>query len=205
MLQPTPALDKRAVREQLESFRSWLLATRFFNERDGVEALRRHERLLPLIGMYGLHSPYPDKHRLEVSLAGYFRADYIAGRPGRFGRFVLCEFEGAEETSLFRRSGTVAMRAWSREVEHGLSQVVDWSWLKNDQQHSVAYRQAFESDHVVETYVVVCGRFDGLGALELSRLHWRSNKSSIATDLVLLQTWDDLADHFEAILDVLDS
>jgi hypothetical protein len=205
LLEPAPSLDKKAARRQLRSFRNWLESNRFFAEREGVSALRSHERLLPLIGMYGLHRAYPVKHRLEPWLSGCFRADYVAGRPGTFGRFVLCEFEGAEHSSLFRAGGAVQMRRWSRQVERGLSQVADWSWLKNDQQHSVAYRQAFESDHVVETYVVVCGRLDGLDALERSRLHWRASKTSIASDLVILHTWDELANHFETVLDVLDA
>ncbi|MGJ3263920.1 MAG: Shedu anti-phage system protein SduA domain-containing protein [Salinarimonas sp.] len=202
-LDPAPRLDRQAAHRQLVHLRTWLGDRDGFSEGQAARHLRQLSHLVPLIGMYGGNG-YPARHAFEVALAGLFRADYVAGEPGPIGRFVLVEFEPGEPFSLFSRGGTRQMRRWGRHLERGLSQIADWSWLKNDQQKAPTYRAAFESSYMTETYVLVCGRGRGHADLELSRLHWRGSKSAIAGDPILIQTWDDLADHFERMLRLLD-
>jgi hypothetical protein len=204
LLAPVPRLDRHAAREQLAELQLWLRSADRFSETEAVRRLRGLDRLVPLIGMYGGNG-YPTRQAFEVALSGIFRADYVAGRPGTSGRFVLVEFEPAKPGSLFSTTGTSQMRRWGRHLERALSQIADWSWVKNDQQNAGGYRAAFESLRMTETYVVVCGRGHGYDDVHLSRLHWRASKSTIAGDGVLIQTWDDLADHFERTLDLLEA
>ena len=94
------------------------------------------------------------------------------------------------------------MRDWSRKVEHAFSQVTDWSWVKNDAQHSVIYKNIFGLDHFSETYLIVCGRNAFLNSTGQSRLHWRSEKTTIASCPIKFWTYDDFYDEAFAVLEI---
>jgi Domain of unknown function (DUF4263) len=133
-----------------------------------------------------------------------FRADFIAGSPSR-KEYVLVEFEGAEEYSIFGPSGTNQMRHWGSQIQHGFSQIADWSWAKNESQHSRIFQAALGVDESTESHVLICGRDSSLIDHERSRLLWRHSKTAIAGCRVLFQTYDDLAEHFESALDFVRS
>jgi hypothetical protein len=95
------------------------------------------------------------------------------------------------------------MRDWSPQLQHAFSQISDWTWAKNDNQQSDAYRNAFGIAHFSETYLVVCGRSAQLSEVEKSRLHWRSSKTTIASCPIHFWTYDDLYLQTSISLDLL--
>jgi Shedu protein SduA, C-terminal len=94
------------------------------------------------------------------------------------------------------------LKDWGRDLQHAFSQVSDWSWAKNDNQQSALYKNAFGLEHFSETYLVVCGRTAFLDATEVARLHWRSEKTMIASCHILFWTYDDFHVQASAALDV---
>lgn len=60
----------------------------------------------------------------------------------------------------------------------------------------------FGSDYVSETCLTVCGRSSFLGPTDSSRLHWRSEKTTIAACPIRFWTYDDLYTEIFAALDV---
>ncbi len=187
-----------AAQSDLAEFRNWLNAHTYFKEKDVVAKLKSLPALTPLIGMYDGRT-YPSVQKFEFEIQGVFRADFVAGVPGK-RHFILVEFEGGEPHSIFGPGGTQQMRNWGRHIQHGFSQIADWSWAKNDSQHSLIYKSAFGVDDSHETYVLICGRNGSLAGYERSRLLWRNSKTSISNCRVLFQTYDDLAEHFETVL-----
>lgn len=119
------------------------------------------------------------------------------------GHVVLVEFEGGTRSSVFsQRRGTAQMRDWGAGLQRAFSQVSDWTWAKNESQHSEIYRNAFGLEHMSETYLVVCGRNAHLSPTEKSRLTWRSRKTMIAASDIRFWTYDDLHAETSAALDV---
>jgi Domain of unknown function (DUF4263) len=143
----------------------------------------------------------PDCYKHELSLQGVFRADLVVGCTSA-KHFVLVEFEGGTRNSIFsQRRRTAQLRDWSSEIQHAFSQVSDWTWAKNDNQHSDVYRNIFGLDHFDETYLVICGRKNFLDRTEQSRFHWRSTKTMVASCHIRFWTYDDLYVQTSAQLD----
>lgn len=193
----SPRFSLAAAEAELSALRHWLTATPYCGEREVVARLKSLPALCPLMGMYDGRR-YPTAQKFEFEIGGVFRADFIAGH-GR--HFVLIEFEGAEENSIFGPGGTHQMRHWGQQIQHGFSQIADWSWAKNESQQSRIFQSAIGVDQSTETYVLVCGRDSSLVGHERSRLMWRHGKTSIANCRILFQTYDDLIQHFESTLD----
>lgn len=201
VLSATPRFSLAAAEAELADLRSWLTTKSSCGEREIVAKLRGLSALCPLMGMYD-GCKYPTVQKFEFTIEGVFRADYIAGRDRHF---VMVEFEGAEEHSIFGPGGTNQMRNWGQQIQHGFSQIADWSWAKNEAQQSRIFQSALGVDPSTETYVLVCGRDAFLVGHERSRLMWRHGKTSIASCRVLFQTYDDLLQHFESTLDFVRS
>lgn len=194
-------LDFGVAEQELEEYKQWLDANAEFTESRVVDFLRPRINLCMLIQI-AAGKGHPNRYKREFSLVGVFRADLVVGSTTA-RHFVLVEFEGGTRNSIFnQKRGSGQMRDWSPELEHGFSQVSDWSWAKNDNQHSTTYRNAFGLDHFSETYLVVCGRSTLLTATEKSRLAWRSDKTTIASCPIHFWTYDDLHIFTSATLDV---
>lgn len=54
------------------------------------------------------------------------------------------------------------------------------------------FRKILQLAHMTETYLVVCGRSSFLDPIDLSRLHWRSEKTLMASCPIRFWTYDDL-------------
>ncbi|HET8997717.1 MAG TPA: Shedu anti-phage system protein SduA domain-containing protein, partial [Acetobacteraceae bacterium] len=168
VLLPAPHFELSQAESQLLQFRAWLNETPYAIEQVATKRLRSLPALCPLLGMYDGRK-YPTVQKWEFEIQGVFRADFIAGNPAR-KEFVLVEFEGAEQHSIFGPSGTNQMRNWGDQIEHGFSQIADWTWAKNESQHSRIFQAALGADESVESYVLICGRDSSLIDHERSRL-----------------------------------
>jgi len=194
------SLDYHAADLELSDFKGWLKRHHSFSEREVVAVLKRYHHLCALIGHIGTIGR-PNVAKFEFEFLGILRADYVVGNTAN-GKFVLVEFEGGSDHSIFGPGHTNQLRHWSRELERGFSQIVDWSWAKNDGQHTHTYKNAFGCSEVIESYVLICGRDHSLSHPERSRLLWRNDKTIIAGAKIYFFTYDDLVLHFDSVLDL---
>lgn len=194
-------LDFARAAVELQEFGHWLAANPEFSERRVVEQIKPRRDLCLLIQL-AAGKGRPDRIKHEFSIQGVFRADLVIGSTSA-RHFVLVEFESGEEGSIFnQRRGTAQLRAWASGVEHAFSQVSDWTWAKNEGQSSALYRNAFGLERFSETYLVVCGREAFLTGTDAARLHWRSEKTTIAACQIRFWTYDDLLRETAAALDI---
>lgn len=192
-------LNLKTAEDEFGKFKTWLDANKRFAERDVVRELKRYPHLSCLMGYLKDGLGRPDVYKYEFEIQGVFRADLVVGNLNSCN-FVLVEFEGGQDNSIFGPSQTNQMKDWSKQINHGFSQIVDWSWAKNDNHHTQVFKNAFGCNAVGELYILVCGRRDSLDAVESSRLRWRSDNTLIGGSKVLCMTYDDLIAHFEGTL-----
>jgi Domain of unknown function (DUF4263) len=193
-------LDYVQAEKELDEYKKWLDSNVEFTETSVVNELKTKVNLCLLI-QFAAGKGHPNRYKREFNIQGAFRADLVVGSTAE-KHFVLVEFEGGTRNSIFNQSrGSSQLRDWSTEFEHGFSQVADWTWAKNDNQHSTLYRNAFDLDQFSESYVVVCGRTGLLNAPEKSRLNWRSENTTIASRPIRFWTYDDLYRNTSATLD----
>jgi hypothetical protein len=193
-------LDYAKAERELDEYKKWLDGNAEFSETSVVDELKTKVNLCPLI-QFAAGKGHPNRYKREFTLQGAFRADLVVGSTAE-KHFVLVEFEGGTRNSIFnQRRGSSQLRDWSTEFEHGFGQIADWTWARNDNQHTVLYKNAFGLDLFSESYVVVCGRTDLLNAVEKSRLNWRSENTTIASRSVRFWTYDDLHTNTSATLD----
>jgi len=194
------SLDWEQAEQELASFKNWFQSKKRFKEKEVVAELKKYNHLCLIIAYLGdVRAPDIYKHELEIQ--GVFRADYVVGNI-KNRQFVWVEFEGGEENSIFGPKETNQMRDWGAQLQHGFSQISDWTWAKNDNQQSKVLQSNFGCTEMSEEFLLICGRSDSLNITELSRLEWRSKTTSIAGARVQFLTYDDLLDHFDAQMDV---
>lgn len=184
------AFSLSTAEAELKSFKVWLSTKGFVGEREIVGEIRRREQMCCLIASsVGFNAP--NMIRFELSLKGLFRTDLVLGND-HFRQFVLIEFEGAEETSVFAKS-TRQYRHWSRQIEHGFGQVIDWAWLRHDHPNDTVLTSAFGGHISESSYIVVCGRAAGLlNDMERKRFEHRRSRTTIEGEPVRFVTYDDL-------------
>jgi hypothetical protein len=184
-------IDFSKAEGELDEYKEWIDTNIEFDESRVVSELKHRIDLCLLIQL-AAGKGHPDCYKHEFTIQGALRADLVVGSTTA-KHFVLVEFESGEKGSIFnQKKGTALLRDWSNRLERAFSQVSDWSWAKNDNQKSDLYRGAFGMDHMTETYLIVCGRSRYLDAIDQSRLHWRSEKTLMASCPIRFWTYDDL-------------
>ena len=165
----TIAFDAATAYEELQTFRAWLSARTCFGETEVVGEIRLRPQMACLLA-YTILMPTPDRFQFEFGILGMFRADFLVGND-KARKFVLVEFEDGQADSLFK-GGPKQYRHWSRRLEHGFGQVLDWAWARHVSPTNVLYANAFEGKVADICYVVVCGR-NPTSLLEEQRLDFR--------------------------------
>jgi hypothetical protein len=84
------------------------------------------------------------------------------------------------------------MRDWSKELEHGFGQLVDWAWIVNDATGLATLQNAFGCDIARAVSLLVCGRDAQITATEQKRFDYRTNKIAIEGMITTLLTYDGL-------------
>ncbi|CAH0283399.1 hypothetical protein SRABI05_04281 [Agrobacterium fabrum] len=135
--------------------------------------------------------PPPDLMSREFGIKGLFRADYVVGNH-KARKFVLVEFESANSDSIFR-GGTKNYRYWSKDLEHGFGQIIDWAWAKQSAPTDPMFTNAFRGKVVDDCYVVVCGRRPDVGTIEEGRFDFRKSLNMGKINFQLY-TYDDMVD-----------
>lgn len=176
---------------ELASFKTWLSGQGYVGETPVVVQIKTRPHMCGLLAAIAGFSA-PDLIQFELTLKGLFRTDLVLGHDaGR--QFVLVEFEPAEETSLFSGRETRQYRHWSRHLQHGFGQIVDWAWIRSDHPHDVALTNVFGGAIHVSSFLVVCGRDAGLrDEMERRRFHHRDGSVRIDGIAARILTYDGM-------------
>lgn len=142
-------------------------------------------------GSYSFEIPHVDRISFQFPVFGDFAADLVVGSYER-RRYCFVEFEDAGEDSVFARSGDKTTREWSRRLEHGFGQLVDWFYLLDDMRNTQRAAQDFGHGHKRFYGLLVIGRSAGLSADEQNRLDWRSDRLLVNSHKIVCLTYDDL-------------
>ena len=195
-------LDYGQAEKELAELRKFLNDNPIFKESKIVKELKKRLHASCLIGSLIAGAPKPDLYKFEFPLLGTFRADLVVGS-SHSRRFVLVEFEGAGVTSLFGPGGTALMRDWSKELEHGFGQLVDWAWQVNDAPGLTTLQSAFGCNIAGAVSLLVCGRDAHMDIAERKRFDYRATKVAIQGMITTVLTYDGLLvflqDQIEAI------
>jgi len=183
--------DGSTVRADLDALDALLASRTDLSERDDLlPFFRAHPHLLVLMGSYNPRLAAYDRLGVEVSLFGQFTADAIVGDSTQRA-YTLFEFEDAREGSMFVRRGRHRTE-WSPRAEHGLSQLVDWLWLLDDQQHTLVFEEMFGPRPVTARVVLVIGHDSGVSHADRRRLEWRRDNVVINSQHLHCCTFDEL-------------
>lgn len=169
-------LDIEQAREELSRFASFLDLHPFFAETEIVGRLKEWPNLTVLIGCLGRGFMIADSFRYEFGVQGAVYADLALGNASR-STALMVEFEGGEATSIFAQSGTQQLPAWSRQIEHATSQLIDWSWVLADSGRSALLASNLGIAELDVQFIVVCGRSTSLSD-PLARLRYSFRRSS---------------------------
>ena len=176
---------------ELDSLESWLTTTGFVSETAVLEKIKERPHLLCLLGPTGRIAA-PNLVKWELNLQGIYRADLAIGNDNQRG-FLLVEFEGAEEFSLFGKKGTIQNRDWSNQLEHGFGQVVDWACLLSEHKQGSLIQNNFGGPIQSCAFLVICGRDKGItGPLEKARLNYRREYVRIEGISSQVLTYDEM-------------
>lgn len=183
--------DGNAARTDLDALDDLLAARVDLSERDALlPFVRTHAHLLALMGSYNPRLAAYDRLGVEVPLFGQFTADAIIGDRARRA-YTLVECEDGRPGSMFVRRGRHRTE-WSPRAEHGLSQLVDWLWLLDDQQQTLVFEEMFGPRPITSTTVAVIGRDSGVTEADRRRLEWRRNNVVIHSQHLHCCTYDEL-------------
>jgi Domain of unknown function (DUF4263) len=192
-------LDFAKADQEFAEFKTFLHQHQTFKEKTVVAELKKRLHLSCLLGSLVAGVPKADVYRYEFEVLGAFRADLVVGH-SQSRRLVFVEFEGGEKNSLFGRGTTAQMRHWSRQLEHGFGQLVDWAWALSHPNPLIT--NAFGFEMISSASVVVCGRDAEMDATETSRFNWRTNNIAVgqASAISTCLTYDGLLNFFEGMI-----
>jgi len=183
--------DEDAARASLDAFATLLQTHPTLSEREDVfPFLRGHPHFSALLGSYNRRASVYDRVGLEVPLFGQFSADLVIGDHAARA-YTLVEFEDGKAGSLFVQRSRYRTE-WSPRCEHGLSQLIDWLWLLDDQEHTQVFAELFGIHPITTTVVLVIGRDAHLAPADRRRLEWRRDHVVINSQHLYCCTFDEL-------------
>jgi hypothetical protein len=187
---------------ELASFTDWIALNANFAERAVVAEIAARPHMACLLG-FSVMMPTPDLIKFEFGIKGLFRADLVIGND-KARKFVLIEFEDGEENSIFS-GGTPQYRFWSRRIEHGFGQVIDWGWAKHSHPSDRVFMNAFGGKVVDDCYIVICGRNPVAGTLEDERFDFRRSRLQLSGVKLQFLTYDMMVDLMSAYINAMRS
>src|SRR5262245_50822857 len=112
--------DLKLAEAELEftSFQDWFDKQEQFGESGVVRELKERVYLSCLVAYLPSGIGRPNVYKYEFEIQGVFRADLVVGN-SNLCKFVLVEFEGGTEHSLFGPTQTNQMRQWGSQLQHG--------------------------------------------------------------------------------------
>ncbi len=161
------------------------------SERDDIlPFFRERPHLAAFLGTYAPTINTVDQVGVEVRLFGQFVTDVVAGHREKKA-YCMVEFEDGLSSSIFVRRGRHTSD-WATRFEHGVSQIIDWLWLLDDQEHTLAFEEMFGARPIHLTLLLIIGRDSGVSDADRRRLDWRSQHVAINSHRIYLYTFDEL-------------
>ena len=183
--------DHAACLAELNDFEHLLNTKAELSERDDIlPFFHTHLHLSAFIGSYHPNINAYDRLGVEVPLFGGFVADAVAGDWNKQA-YCLIEFEVAHSNRIFVRRGRRATE-WSSRFDHGFSQIVDWLWLLDSQEHTVMFEALFGTRQIDVLALLVVGRDSGVSDADRQRLRWRQKHVVVNSQHVMCCTFDEL-------------
>jgi hypothetical protein len=126
----------------------------------------------------------------QFVLMGDFIADLAFGT--REKSFCVVELEDGDPTSVLEKVGNKATKEWSRRLEHGFSQLIDWFCLLDGQKNTPSFQKNFGYGHIDFVGLLLVGRTKGLSEDDLYRVRWRKHNVVVASHPIYCMTYDEL-------------
>lgn len=195
------ALDTAAARAEVQDLKTLLDSPADLTERQIGRFLRSRRHLQALVGpLYNPSLVRPDRLAWEYPLFGDFRCDFAVGDSKRHA-YTLVEYEDAGPTSLFVRQAKKITRAWSRRLDAGYGQVIDWFYKLRAMTDTPDMEARFGKRAVPVTGVLVIGRDRHMDAGERMRFEWRRQHVVVDSKHIECVTYDQLAQDLLSRLD----
>jgi hypothetical protein len=102
-----------------------LAANPDLSEKDFQAFFHPRTHLRAFTGLYNPNLARANRLAWEYPIFGDFRCDFAIGDSVRKA-YTFVEYEDAGPTSLFVKQGEKATRTWSRRVDAGYGQIIDW-------------------------------------------------------------------------------
>ncbi len=180
-----------ACRADLDEFDRLLTAKTQLSERDDIlPFFRAHPHLSVFLRSYHPNVNAYDRLGVEVPLFGEFVADVVAGDRDRQA-YCFIEFEDGRSNSIFVRRGR-RTSDWAARFDHGFSQIVDWLWLVDSQEHTLLFDTLFNAREIDVVALLVVGRDSGVSDADRQRLKWRRKHVVVNSQHVMCCTFDEL-------------
>ncbi len=189
---PAPwSFERAACHADLDALEELLTSKAELSERrDVLRFFTEHPHLSAFLGSYHPNATAYDRLGVEVELFGQFTADVIA-EDKTSQAYALLEFEDGRTNSMFVRRGRQTSE-WAQRFEHAFGQIIDWLWLLDDQQHTLAFEEKFGPRPISIVAVVVAGRDSGVSMVDRRRLRWREEHVVVNSHHIYCNTYDDL-------------
>jgi len=176
--------------QELNDFEVLLKSKSSLGEREIQELFKASLNLTAYIGTTIANIGIAQQVAYEFQIIGDFGADIAIGNPER--QFCLVELENADTNSVFEKFGKKSTKEWSRRIEHGFSQIVDWFCHLDDFKKTDRFHRNFGYGHIDFAGLLLIGRSAGLDADDRRRLRWRSHNVIVNSHSVICMTYDDL-------------
>ena len=194
--------DQTACRQQVGELKAFLESSADLQEAKQIRPFfKARPQLAALVGSYNPRISRLDRIAWEFDLFGDFACDLVVGDSARKA-YSFVEFEGAGPSSVFKKQGARAVRAWSPDFEHGYSQLIDWFYKLHDRHNSDELDARFGKRSIDFMGILIIGRDRFQDAGERLRLEWRREHVIVHSKKIHCVTFDELLDDLTHRLEV---
>jgi hypothetical protein len=132
---------------EIEEFREFLKCNPRGEREHFLPFFAKHNQLCSFLATLNDRVSVGTHLKVELPLWGDFICDLAVGNLDD-SAFVLVEFEGAAETSLFRPKPNRKNNIWGQRVEQAVSQLTDWLFRLNSEGSSDQMERDFGSRRI---------------------------------------------------------
>jgi hypothetical protein len=184
------AFNHVQFKNELDQFSDLLNEKEILSEREIQEFFNTSLHLTAHIGMAFGNIGVAKQVAYEFQILGDYGADIIIGN--REKQFCFIELENGDPDSVLLRVGKKSTKEWSKHLEHGFSQIVDWFCHLDDFKKTDRFHRNFGYGHVDFVGLLLIGRNKGLDTDDIRRLRWRTHNVIVNSHPVVCMTYDDL-------------
>lgn len=127
----------------------------------------------------------------EQPILDDYKADIVI-RDQDINMNLFIELEDAQDNSIFSPTDDKEMRTWTKRIEHGYSQLIDWYYRLADFKTTTKFAERYgeNGDYLG---LLIIGRNDTFKSeYEKKRFNWRFTKTLVDSRNIFCMTYDDL-------------